>query len=62
MSQLSPHEERIEDLARRVQMEHSLQLGEAIGNALAIASEALASLGSGALRILARRRAPRPNA
>ena len=61
MSQLSPHEERIEDLARRVQMEHSLQLGEAIGNALVIASEALESLGTGALRILARWRAPRPN-
>lgn len=45
---------RIEDIARRAGMERSLFLGEAIGNALAIAWQALGSLGG-----LFRREAPR---
>lgn len=45
---------RIEDIARRAGMERSLFLGEAIGNALAIAWQALGSLGE-----LFRREAPR---
>ena len=36
---------RIEDLARSVGAERSLYMGEAIGNALAIAWQALGSLG-----------------
>lgn len=40
---------RIEDIARRAGMERSLYMGEAIGNALAIAWQALGSL-AGLLR------------
>ncbi len=36
---------RIEEIARRAGMEHSLYMGEAIGNALAIAWEGIGSLG-----------------
>ena len=45
---------RIEDLARSVGAERSLYMGEAIGNALAIAWQALGSLDG-----LFRREAPR---
>lgn len=37
---------RIEEIARQAGMERSLYLGEAIGNALAIAWQAMGSLGS----------------
>lgn len=39
------HYERIETLARRNGVEHSLYLGEAIGNALVIAWNAFGALG-----------------
>ena len=41
-----PSTERLEMLARRAGMERSLYLGEAIGNALVIAWDALAAAGA----------------
>lgn len=47
---------RIDELARQAGEEHSLYLGEAIGNALAIAWEGFASLGNWARAVTRRLR------
>ena len=41
----TPHELRIEELARRHGMEHAISLGETFGNMMLIASGALAGVG-----------------
>ena len=41
----TPQDLRLEGLARRHGMEHALPLGEALGNMLLIASDALSSVG-----------------
>ncbi len=45
MKTKTQYPEHIEEIARRAGMERSLYMGEAIGNALAIAWQALGSLG-----------------
>ena len=52
------YSKHIEDIARRAGMERSLYMGEAIGNALAIAWEALGSLGGWLRRGLRARMTP----
>lgn len=51
-----PFDPRIEALARSVGQEHSLHLGNAIGNVLAIAWEALEALGALLARVIPRPR------
>lgn len=48
------HDERIHALARRAGVERSLYIGDAIGNALLIASDGLSALGAWLRRAPAR--------
>ena len=46
------HDERLQALARRAGVERSLYIGEALGNALLIASDGLSALGGWLRRAL----------